>query len=237
MDRKITIYRLHPGEPRVRIEPASKDRDWMDTTDNKYAYRCLPLNIANQHGWAVYPTSNISAMWHGGRHIDQVEILNSGNGIAGSHFGTGILTLHLDHILKPSPGYSLYITGAPNYPKQNIIPLTGVYEADWAPYTFTMNWKFTEIGKVVNFSSDEPFCFVFPVERDLVESFSIEYKNIEEDEQLNEHYKLWSKKRYEFIEDTQRGPSAWQKQYFQGLYPDGQKCPFANHKTKLNLNK
>lgn len=237
MNKTLTIYKLHSGEPRVRIEPALKDRQWMDETDHKYAYRCLPLNIANQHGFAVYPVNEISAIWHGGKQIDAVEVLNSGQGIAGSHFGNGVLTMHIDHILKPPPGYSLYITGAPNYPKKSIVPLTGVYEADWAPYTFTMNWKFTEMNRVVTFTPDEPFCFFFPVPRTLLEEIVVENKFIQEDEQLNDYYNQWTQIRSAFIEDTTRSSDVWQKHYFQGLYPDGQKCPFANHKTKLNLNK
>ena len=236
IDNVLTVYRLHSGIPRVIIKPAVKDRRWMDTSNNRYAYRCLPLNIANQHGWAVYPVNEISAIWRGGSRNEDIEILNDGQGIAGSHFNDGILTLHIDHVLKVSPGYSLYITGAPNYPKKNIIPLTGIYEADWAPYTFTMNWKFTEVNKVVTFSPDEPYCFIFPIKRDSIESFSIEYKDIHEDEQLQAHYNEWSTTRNAFIADTTRAASEWQKHYFKGLYPDGEKCPFIDHKTKLNLN-
>lgn len=237
MTKTLTIYRLFDGPPRVRIEPANQNRDWMDTSDHRFAYRCLPLNIANQHGWAVYPENTISAIWHGGKQVESVEILNSGQGIAGSHFGNGVLTFHVDHIFKISPGYSLYITGSPNSPKKNIVPLTGIYEADWAPYSFTMNWKFTEMNKIVTFDKNDPFCFIFPIERDLIESFTVERKHIQEDEQLNTHFTMWGKSRSNFIADTDRDASTWQKEYFRGVYPDGQKCPFANHKTKLNINK
>lgn len=233
----LTIYKLHAAIPRVIIKPAPKDRHWMDESDSRYAYRCLPLNIANQHGWAVYPANEISAIWHGGSSNEDIEILNSGEHIACSHFGGGILTFHMDHVLKISAGYSLYITGAPNYPKKNIVPLTGIYEADWAPYTFTMNWKFTEANKIVTFSPDEPYCFIFPIKRDLIESFSVEYKDIQEDSQLHSHYNEWSTMRNTFIQDTTRTVGEWQKHYFKGLYPDGQKCPINDHKIKLNINK
>jgi Family of unknown function (DUF6065) len=29
------------------------ERAWMDATDQRFAYRCLPLNIANAHGWEI----------------------------------------------------------------------------------------------------------------------------------------------------------------------------------------
>ncbi len=32
-----------------RIVPAPTERRWMDDTPNGFAYRCLPMNIANAH--------------------------------------------------------------------------------------------------------------------------------------------------------------------------------------------
>ena len=42
------ICYLYPGwDPLVR--PAEATRPWMDATPESFAYRCLPLNIANAH--------------------------------------------------------------------------------------------------------------------------------------------------------------------------------------------
>jgi hypothetical protein len=35
----------------VDIRPARDRRNWMNETQDSYAYRCLPLSIANDHGW------------------------------------------------------------------------------------------------------------------------------------------------------------------------------------------
>src|SRR5690606_30494589 len=35
------------------VRPAPRERTWMDATDQRYAYRCLPLDIANAHGWEL----------------------------------------------------------------------------------------------------------------------------------------------------------------------------------------
>ena len=35
----------------ITIRPAPVDRHWMEESDRRFAYRCLPLNIANTHGW------------------------------------------------------------------------------------------------------------------------------------------------------------------------------------------
>ena len=35
------------------IRPAPREREWMDRTDQRYADRCLPLDMANAHGWEL----------------------------------------------------------------------------------------------------------------------------------------------------------------------------------------
>ena len=40
------------GDP-PKIVAAPVQRAWMDRTDQGFAYRCLPLNIANAHGWLL----------------------------------------------------------------------------------------------------------------------------------------------------------------------------------------
>src|SRR5690242_3401957 len=37
----------------VEIVPAWVKRDWMDATDYKFAYHCLPMTLANLSGWFV----------------------------------------------------------------------------------------------------------------------------------------------------------------------------------------
>jgi hypothetical protein len=48
---KLVAYVIdgHPFE----IRPAPLERDWMEKTDQRFAYRCLPLNIANAFGWEI----------------------------------------------------------------------------------------------------------------------------------------------------------------------------------------
>ena len=46
----------------------------MNATHYRFAYRCLPLNIANAHGWEVLSPAGFSAIWHGGPAIEDVKI-------------------------------------------------------------------------------------------------------------------------------------------------------------------
>src|SRR5689334_8953002 len=57
------ICYLHEGwNPRIR--PAEATRPWMDATPEAFAYRCLPLNIANAHGWEILSPCSFEAIWY-----------------------------------------------------------------------------------------------------------------------------------------------------------------------------
>lgn len=233
----ITAYRLHPGEKRVRISAGEQGRAWMDQTQDSFAYRCLPLNIANQHGWAVSAAKPITALWNGGRRIEDLEVREGGDGVAVSAFGHGILTFHVLHVITLPPGLNLHISGPPNMPKRGITPLTGVYEADWAPFSFTMNWQFTEPGRPVTFAEDEPFCFFFPLPRGLVEDLAFHVADIAAAADLAAEHRTWNDSRKTFLNTLEEQNGGWQKHYFQGRLPRGGSCPIGDHKTKLRLSK
>jgi hypothetical protein len=46
---KLIFHAIGQGGAPLRAAPAT--RPWMDETSDAFAYRCLPLNIANAHGW------------------------------------------------------------------------------------------------------------------------------------------------------------------------------------------
>lgn len=235
---KLEIVALQKAaDETVSIEQSALKRRWMDNTADEYAYRCLPLNIANQHGWAVYPKNNIVASWTGDSSIerDGVKVYDDPNNLAVSHFGHGILTFTLPFLVKLDPGYSLYITGAPNHFIKGIQPCTGIFEADWAPYSFTMNWKFTHANEPVTFTPKDPICFFFPVPRNIVPDTKTKYSTFDEQEDdYKAKYQAFVDKRDNF--NVEEYPDGWQKHYFQGLYADGTKCPF-DHKTKIKAGK
>lgn len=161
------------------IRPASARRRWMDETPQSYAYRCLPLRVANEHGWEIRCPVSFEAEWDGGIaprsvrvFIDESEASGSeGDGVpfVESHFGSGILTFNPMGIFRTAPNTNLWVTGPPNWPKDGLQPLSALVETDWLPYNFTMNWKFTRPDTRIRFERGEPYCFLFPVPRGVVE--------------------------------------------------------------------
>jgi hypothetical protein len=236
---KLIAYTRRDPPPRIR--PAVLERDWMDATSHRYAYRCLPLNIANEHGWEVLCPARTRVVWSGGAQTGAISIQSDAPAEQRptSNFGWGVLTFHLGCLLHTEPGVDLWVSGPPNRPKHGIAPLTGVVEADWGPFTFTMNWKFTTPGEIV-FEEGEPYCFFFPLARGLVERTEPEFRRFAEEPQLDADYAKWEASRAAFIKGLREPGSpatveGWQRHYFRGVEPSGAKAPV--HRTRLRVRR
>lgn len=231
-------------EWKPRIRPASPRRDWMDATADSFAYRCLPINIANSFGWEVLCPAGFEARWDGGAEVEAVQIkMDPGTTqllLPLSLFGHGILTFPIEGLFRTSPGWNLWVEGPPNAPKDAISPLGGAVETDWSPYTFTMNWKFTRAGKWVRFEENEPICFFFPVERGLLETVEPQLLPMEHAPEVQAQFEAWSASRLQFHQQltgsTPLTPAdRWQKSYYRGFNPDGTPGA-ADHRLKLRIN-
>jgi hypothetical protein len=226
------------GEP-PKLVPAPLERAWMDRTGDGFAYRCLPLNIANAHGWMILNPTPFAAAWNGGMGLAAVALRATGAGssmIASSHFGSGVLTFHVNGLFRTEPGYDLLVTGPFNQPKDAVQPLSGIVETDWAPFTFTMNWKFTRAFTKISFERDEPFCMIFPIKRGLVEETEPEIRSITTNEEIHIAYTAWAESRRSFneelkLEGTRARAEKWQKDYFKGEPRFGESP--SDHRTKL----
>jgi hypothetical protein len=238
------ICYLHPGwAPLIRPAPAT--RAWMDDTPESFAYRCLPLNIANSHGWEILTPCAFDAIWNGGAGTDAIAIRaepgSKLENVPVSLFGQGVITFHIQGIFRTPEGWNMWIGGSPNRAKDGIAPLTGVVETDWSPFTFTMNWRFTRPGQWIRFDAMEPFCFLFPVRRAALESFVPKFEPLGADPATMKRFQDWSRARDEFHQRMITNPPAapadrWQKHYYRGADASGESL-IEDHLTKLRLRR
>jgi hypothetical protein len=237
LDWRLTAYTL--DRPLPPIEPAPVRRDWMDASPQGFAYRCLPLTIANSHGWVVLGESSFDAVWNGGDTPGDIALkfTHQAGPPPVSHFGVGILTFHISALIRTPPGMNLWVSGPPNAPKDGIAPLSGVVETDWAPMTFTMNWRFTRPFHPVRFTAGEPVCFFFPVPRDIVTAMQPETRSLAEDPALHAAHHGWRQGRDGFNAALKQPGSdaqaqGWQRHYHRGMTPAGAEA-IHGHATKV----
>ena len=231
MNDLITIYRFDKDNPLFEVSPLKVKRTWMSESKNQFAYRCLPLNIANQYGWAVLSPCNFTISWQSGTDSGDISIEIDGppemQRKIMSYFGESIFTLHPDFLIRTPKGYSTYIRGIPNGQKAGIVPLDAIVETDWLPFPFTYNFKLTHPGKYC-FKKGEPLFSFFPVQRSTVEKFDIREASIKEDTELFQGFESYRDYR------KQQENGNYSNFYRKGETPDGS-VDIENHTTKLRF--
>ena len=240
MKDKLQITAYEVVENPMPIRTAQRARQWIEDLPERFAYRCLPLSIANQVGWEILNQTPFTARWNGKDGLDAINIKFDGepNPLVGSHFGHGVLTFSLGYLFRTTKSHNLWVKGPANLPKDGISPLEGVIETDWAPFTFTMNWQFTRKRHKVRFEEGEPVATVVPYPRHYPRKFDARLKNINEDAKLYEKYIAWREDRISFNEDLKQEGSAarkegWQRTYMKGQ--DGEGNVFAGHETRIQM--
>jgi len=213
----------------------------MDETDNGFAYRCLPLLIANRAGWFIPSPVKFSVWWKGGQNKEDliIDVPETGSdGRIQSHFGSGVLTFRLPYLFRSSQGLNLWVKGPTNWPKDGIQALEGIVETDWAASTFTMNWKLTRPNHVVWFDKGEPICMIVPVPRGLLESVTPMQTPLETNQEIQREYNVWQQKRERFLsmlgnKEDEAVKQGWEKDYFKGVNGQGEK--FCEHQMQIEL--
>src|ERR1700743_449622 len=97
---RLEAFRTQRETP--RLVACTQDRGWMDLFTDRHAYRCLPLTIANSHGWELLVPAAFEVEWNGGPKIAALPVralepFPDGlpfEHFAMSNFARGIVTLH-----------------------------------------------------------------------------------------------------------------------------------------------
>ena len=241
---RLEAFRGRPVAP--ELVPCRPKRVWMEAFANHHPYRCLPLTIANTHGWELLVPGAFEVEWNGGPAIADLivralepfpEDLPFEN-FAMSNFARGIVTMHTGYLFRTPPGWNILTTGPFNEPRQDIVPLTGIVESDWLPYPFAMNWQMTRPG-TVRFARGEVFCIVMPVPKNYLDQWDVAIHDLTDDPVLQAEMDVFRISRDRFREglptnDRQTLKEGWQRHYFVGRFPDGTEV--ADHVNRLRLS-
>ena len=240
MKDKLQITAYEVIETPMQLRTGQRSRDWIEGLPDRFAYRCLPLAIANQVGWEILNPCKFTASWNGKDGLDSIKIRFHGeeSPLIGSHFGHGVLTFTPGYLFRTTKSHNLYVKGPANSPKDGIVALEGLIETDWAPFSFTMNWQFTRKRQKVTFEAGEPICCIMPYPRHYVRKFEPTIKNLNEDPKLYKQYVDWRNDRMKFNEELKVAGSEAQKKGWQRTYMKGQDQAgntFAGHQTKIQM--
>lgn len=235
---QLTAYLL--VEEPLEIVSGDQRRDWMDALPDRFAYRCLPLLIANQAGWDLLCPTGFSVRWDGKEGLDAIKFKwdDGPHEAVASHFGNGVLTFIPGYLFRTTKDHNMWVKGVPNMPKDGVVPLEGIVETDWAPFSFTMNWKITRPKHWVRFEKGEPIARLVPFPRHYLESHLPRTAPIASDNRTYNQYNQWRESRSQFIADLnaheeEAVEAGWQRTYIRGQNMQG--IRMQDHQTKLQL--
>jgi len=223
---------------------ADWQRDWMNATPSRFAYRCLPLTIANQTGFWIKNPVGFTANWRGSESPGSIDFhfdlsADVWTKWISNDFGAGIVTWNTPFLFRTEPaGSRLLVCGPANCFKANAHPLTAIIESDWMTMSFTMNWKLMLPGHPTRFEVGEPLFQAIPLLSNPcsdIEGASVMYKKLDDVPEVAQSYREWDRSRSQFMERRKAGqlkPDEWQRDYFLGRGATGrQSAPI--HATKV----
>ena len=232
------------GPVAPQLVPARPHRDWMDRYPGRHPYRCLPLAIANTFGWELLSPCDLKIEWNGRPGFADIQISAEDdfplvNEFAVSNFAAGIVSFHTGYLFVTDPDWLLLATGPLNQPRDGMVPLSGLIETEWLPYTFGMNWQLMRPG-VHRFRKNEPFCHIVPVQVKPLLAMEPEILDLDSNPELAAQVASYRERRLalrarqseQFEVDGTDAPS-WTREYFHGRLADG--FTASNHCPKLRL--
>lgn len=224
------------GSPGFDLVPAEIGRQWMDETVSRFAYRCLPLSMANQAGWAITCPLDFEAVWDGTAvefQADDPADAARWAGFIGERYDRGVVSFRIPYTFRTDPGYGLLVRGPTNLAVPGAHPLDLYLDTGVAEAGFAMDWKLAAPGKPVRFRKGAPICQLLPYPTALLEALAPRIVPLTANQDLYESFKRWSAGRTDFLKDPTRTDADWQKDYFQGKTMAGDRVH--GHKTRLHL--
>jgi hypothetical protein len=166
---------------RMKIEPMSIKRDWMDQTSEKHAYRCFPVTQANMIGWNISCLDDINFIWNGinDQTGNNIELLNAqdicytGRGQSSISFNTGL-------IFKTENNVSLFCINPVNYFNDDFETMSSLISTSFLDNPLPLAIKARSANKNVSIKAGTPLATIIPISLSNLNNSSIqinEYKD------------------------------------------------------------
>jgi len=238
---KLIFVKLGKFADYCPVTPAASRRDWMDETQQRFAYKCVPLVMANTSGYHIACPFNLRVRWNGSNAANGVEIECLDEDfkemlpdLFASHFGSGILTFRMPWIIRSDTvGIGAEITGSPNQWIPGLFPLQGMVQTWGHASSATMNWRLqykdTDFYIPVGF----PIAFIRPVSFEMLEQLQVDQVDFDKlDASFREDYDGWRQQRDAVLEQREDVPGlkAHKGAYGKNRKSSGETLPTRNFK-------
>ena len=160
---KISVYKF-PNHP-VKIEQTKVQRDWMDQTYDKHAYKCFPVSFANSLGWSISFTEDIEFIWDGITDTtqDHVTILKSPPNVSNLGRGNATISFNTGLFFNTDKNISIISIVPPNYFIDGVVPFTSMMSTSFYDEAFPVAWRITRPNHKIIIPAGTPVATLIPI--------------------------------------------------------------------------
>lgn len=157
----VTLRKGH----RVKIEQTPVQREWMDLTDGRHAYKCFPVSMANSIGWSISFLDDIEFIWDGitDSTPDHVKIIRSGPQVANADRGQATISFNSELRFKTDENTSILSIVPPNYWIDGAIPYTSIISTSFYKHPYPIAWKITKPNENIIIPAGTPVATLIPI--------------------------------------------------------------------------
>ena len=187
---KVKAFILNEGFG--NIKPLPVNRDWMDQTYDAHAYKCFPISLTNQLGWAISFPEDISFIWDGisDTSADHVKVIKghkyvyTGRSNATISFHTGISFATDENVtLLTMPVPNIFVDGATAF--------TTMISTSFFKGELPIVWRITRPNVEITIKAGTPVATILPIDLSLIQNSEIDIRPysefVEPDINMNEY--------------------------------------------------
>lgn len=186
------------GHP-VKIEQSKVQRDWMDATYDKHAYKCFPISQANTIGWSVSFLHDIEFVWDGisdtsDSHVrvlkDEGRVCSTARANATISFDTGLF-------FKTDQNMSIISIPPANYFIDGAMAFTSVISTSFFLEAYPVAWKITKPNTPILIPAGTPVATLIPLSIGNLSNIELDINNKifipESEKERKEKTEAWEK--------------------------------------------
>lgn len=159
---KFRAYRL--SEHSAKIEQLSATRDWMDATQDKHAYMCLPLNLTNRLGWGISFDEDLSFIWDGITDTtpDHVKVLEGSKYLSTTR-GNATISFNTSLLVKTDSDTTTLTMPVPNLFVKEAQCYTDLISTSFYEHSLPVAWRITEPNVEITIPAGQPVAAILPI--------------------------------------------------------------------------
>lgn len=159
----INIYK-RPGT-KAHIEQTKVQRDWMDLTAARHAYKCFPVTLANSVGLSISFTEDIEFVWDGilDSTPDHVKIIRAPEHVCTTGRANATVSFNCDFTFRTDESMSMISIVPPNFFIDGAVPFTSVISTSFHDETFPIAWRITRPNHNIVIPAGTPVATLIPL--------------------------------------------------------------------------